>query len=60
MGHREYKSWREWIAEQMKKMGREVEETVYSDHSSVEKVIEELNALNEGVVICRKCEMFET
>lgn len=57
VGHPQYKSWREWITEQMKKMGRDVEETVSPDHSSVEKVIEELCELNGGIVSCKEYEI---
>lgn len=53
IGSPHYRSWKDWIADQMKKMGKNsYEEEQKKEVSSVELIIKKLDALNRHTITC--------
>ena len=53
IGNPHYRSWKDWIVEQMKKMGKNsFEEERKHEESPVELIIHKLSALNNQIITC--------
>ena len=53
IGNPHYRSWKDWIVEQMKKMGKNsFEEERKHEESPVELIIHKLSSLNNQIITC--------